>query len=188
MIASYCPKKSCLANMLSTIHSHPGVDSDSSEKKPEVILYYNSTKNGVDTLDRMVRTYSCKKMTRRWPVALFYNMIDVSAVNAYVIWQQTQNNSTSTISMKKRRAFLIQLGKEVAGIVSSVSTPTKRTSQPQSKNKGTAIDDQAPRAKKARCYLCERSKDRKCKQTCISCGNNVCQLHSQVICKQCNNV
>ena len=166
MIASYCPKKSCVVNMLSTMHSHPDVDSDSSEKKPEVILYYNSTKSGVDTLDRM----------------------DVSAVNAYVIWLQIQNNSTSTISMKKRRTFSIQLEKKLAGIVSSASTPTRRTSQPQSKSKGTAIDDQAPRAKKARCYLRERSKDRKCEQTCISCCNNVCQQHSHVICKQCNSV
>ena len=102
MIASYCPKKSCVVNMLSTMHSHPDADSDYSEKKPEVILHYNSTKSGVGTLDRMVQTYSCKRMTRRWPVALSYNMIDVSAVNAYVMWQQIQNNSTSTISMKKR--------------------------------------------------------------------------------------
>ena len=130
------------------MRSHRDIDSDSSEKKPEVILYYNSTKNGVDTLDRMVRTYSCKRMTRRWLVALFYNIIDVSAVNAYAIWQQIQNDSTSTISMKKRLTFLIQLGKEFAGIVGSVSTPTRRTSQPQSKREGTTIDNQATRANK----------------------------------------
>ena len=57
MIASYHPKKSCVVNMLSTMPSHPDVDSDFSEQKPEVILYYNSTNSGVDTLDRMVRTY-----------------------------------------------------------------------------------------------------------------------------------
>ena len=122
--------------MLSTMHSHPDVDSDSSKKKPEVILYYHSTKNEVDTLDRMIRTYSCKRMTRRWPVALFYNIIDVSAVNAYVMWQQIQNDSTSTISMKKRITFLIQFGKKLAGIVSSVSTPTRRTTSRKAKEKG----------------------------------------------------
>ena len=50
------------------------------KKKPEVILYYNSTKSGVETLDRMVKMYTFKRITRRWSVALFYNMIDVSAV------------------------------------------------------------------------------------------------------------
>ena len=72
--------------MFSTMHSFPEIASNSGEKKPEVILYYNSTKSGVDILDRMVRTYICKKITGRWSVALFYNMIDVSAVNAYIVW------------------------------------------------------------------------------------------------------
>ena len=65
MIASYCPKKGCVVNMLSTMHALPDISSTSCEKKPEVILYYNSTKSGVDILDRMVRTYTSKKMTRR---------------------------------------------------------------------------------------------------------------------------
>ena len=30
-------------------------------------------------------------MTCRWPVALFYNMIDVSAVIVYVVWQQLKS-------------------------------------------------------------------------------------------------
>ena len=33
-------------------------------------------------LDLVVRTYYCKGTNGRWPVALFYNMVDVSAVNA----------------------------------------------------------------------------------------------------------
>ena len=62
MIASYCPKKRCVVNMLSTMHALPDISSTSCEKKPEVILYYNSTKSGVDILDRMVWTKNDKKM------------------------------------------------------------------------------------------------------------------------------
>ena len=54
MIASYCPKKDGLVNMLSTTHSFSEVASNAAEKKPEVILYYNSTKSGIDILDRIV--------------------------------------------------------------------------------------------------------------------------------------
>ena len=85
MIASYCPQKEYVVNMFSTMHSLPEIASNSAEKKPKVILYYNSTKSGVDILNGTVRTYTCKRMTRRWSVALFYNMIDVSAVNAYIV-------------------------------------------------------------------------------------------------------
>ena len=187
MIASYCPQKDLVVNMLSTMHSLPEVASNAAEKKPEVILYYNSTKSGVDILDRMVRTYTCKRMTRRWPVALFYNMIDVSAVNAYILWQQLQGENNRTFSKKRSRKFLIGLGKELGGISSAPSTQKRHAIQPQSNRKRAAMENQAPKAKKARCYLCERSKDRKCRQTCIACNRNICQEHSQVICIQCNH-
>ena len=49
-IASYCPKKDCVVNMRSTMHSFAEIASNSAEKKPKVILYYNSTKSGVDIL------------------------------------------------------------------------------------------------------------------------------------------
>ncbi|KAM6915490.1 TATA box-binding protein-associated factor RNA polymerase I subunit B [Xenentodon cancila] len=49
-------------------------------------------------------------MTARWPVALFHNILDVSAFNAYVVWtaiDPTWNQGKSF----KRRLFLADLGK-----------------------------------------------------------------------------
>ena len=60
----------------------PEVVSNYAKNKTEAILYYNKTKSFVDTLDKMIRTCASKRITRRWPVALFDNMIDVSGVNA----------------------------------------------------------------------------------------------------------
>ena len=56
-----------------------------SEKKAEVIMYYNSTKAGVDTLDQLIHVYSTKQITHRWSKAIFYNMVDVSALNALIV-------------------------------------------------------------------------------------------------------
>ena len=47
------------------MHSQPEVDESLANKKTTVILFYNYTKSGVDKVDRMVRTYSCKRMTLR---------------------------------------------------------------------------------------------------------------------------
>ena len=55
-----------------------------SETKPEVIMYDNSAKGTVDTVDQLVRSYSTKRTTLRWPMAIFYNMVDVSALNALI--------------------------------------------------------------------------------------------------------
>ncbi|KAE8277658.1 hypothetical protein D5F01_LYC24345 [Larimichthys crocea] len=34
----------------------------------------------------VVGTYSCRRQTNRWPLALFHNLIDVSLYNAFVLW------------------------------------------------------------------------------------------------------
>ena len=85
-IVSYCPKKGKVVTLMSSMHSQGEIDVTSPKKKPAMILEYNATKGGVDTSDQMLRLYSTKRMTRRWPVAIFNNMLDVSALNAYIIW------------------------------------------------------------------------------------------------------
>ena len=65
-------------------------------------------------------------MTRRWPVALFYNMIDVSVINAYVVWQQLHDENNRIFSKKRRRKFLIRLEKELDGMSSALSMPKRR--------------------------------------------------------------
>lgn len=42
------------------------------DKKPTMILDYNSTKGAVDNLDQIVATYTCKRGTARWPVVLHF--------------------------------------------------------------------------------------------------------------------
>ena len=109
MIASYCPKKKCVVNMLSTMHNQREIES-TLDQKPSIILFYTKTQDGVDTLDRMVRSYSTNLMTRRWPSVIFLNMIDVSAINAFIIWQGI-NHENGNICMRQRRKFFISLGK-----------------------------------------------------------------------------
>ena len=52
----------------------------------------------------MVRSYSTKRMARRWPLVLFYNMIDVSAINAFIIWQGI-NHENGNICGGKEESF-----------------------------------------------------------------------------------
>ena len=125
----------------------------------------------------MVRTYGSKKMIRRWPVALFYNMIDISAVNAIVIWQQLQCKDESRYNKRKRKRILISLGKELGRLFTLLSATRKVTSQ-QNKGKRSAAQDQSPKEKK--------NKNQKCRQICATCKLNICQEHSQIICDGCN--
>ena len=53
--------------------------------KPETIKYYNKTKSGVDSMNKMLREYTVKRRRLRWPLAFFYNMFDVTGLECYVI-------------------------------------------------------------------------------------------------------
>ena len=68
-------------------------------------------------------------MTRRWPVALFYNMIDVNAINAYVVWQRLHDKNNRIFS-KKRRKFLIRFEKKLAGMSSALSMQKRHAIHP----------------------------------------------------------
>uniref|UniRef100_A0A669CW59 PiggyBac transposable element-derived protein domain-containing protein n=1 Tax=Oreochromis niloticus TaxID=8128 RepID=A0A669CW59_ORENI len=118
--------------------------------KPSMVLHYNRTKGGVDNLDKVVGTYSCRRKTSRWPVALFHNMVDVAAYNAFVLWREIHPDWMSG-KLNKRRLFLERLGKalvlptlearrrrgtrggrrEGEGEGEAVSTPDSRRDEPR---------------------------------------------------------
>ena len=60
----------------------------------------------------MIRTYSCKRQTKRWPVVMWYNLLDVAALNAFLIFS-TQNPEFEVGKTHKRRLFLRNLAKEL---------------------------------------------------------------------------
>ena len=85
-LVSYCPKKGNTVVLLNSLHSKPEITVEQPSKKPCRILEYNTSKCGGDRADQMLRMYSTKRMTRRWPMAIFYNMIDISALNAFILY------------------------------------------------------------------------------------------------------
>nr|XP_043898190.1 uncharacterized protein LOC122779681 [Solea senegalensis] len=108
-LVTYLPKKNKNVVLLSTLHTDGDV-SDREDRKPVIILDYNGNKGGVDNLDKVIGTYSCRRMTARWPLVIFHNIIDVSSYNAFVIWREI-NPTWMSRKQNKRRVFLEQLGK-----------------------------------------------------------------------------
>ena len=77
------------------------------KKKPETVEFYNKTKCDVDVADQMARQYSVKAGTRRWPVAVFYNILDLAGVNVFVLYKKRTGDKVS------RRDFLYKLAIEL---------------------------------------------------------------------------
>lgn len=82
-LASFVPKRNKSVLILSSMHHTPSIDPNT--QKPEITMFYNGTKGGVDMLDQICAIYSTSRRTQRWPMAIFYRMLDVSAANAYVV-------------------------------------------------------------------------------------------------------
>ena len=79
----------------------------SEKQKPEAIEFCNKTACEVDVADQMARHYSVKAGTCRWPVAVFYNILDLACINAFVLYE---NRTRDAIS---RRDFVFKLTTEL---------------------------------------------------------------------------
>ena len=103
-LVSYCPKKKKIVVLMSTMHKD-AVLSTREDKKPQMVLDYNATKGGVDNLDKVTATYSWRRMTACWPLVIFFNIINVSAYNGFVIWHEI-NQDWNAVKLNKRRMLL----------------------------------------------------------------------------------
>lgn len=138
--------------ILSTKHKSVEV-CDDAKKTPETVHYYNRTKVGVEALDRMLRQYSVRAATRRWPVSVFYNMLDIAAFNACVLYRGCVDTKMT------RRQFILELCKQLRR--EKVIPPT------------WIILPTMPK-KRATCGVKRRCSQNKTKKMCMLCQRTVC--------------
>ena len=106
-LVSFVPKKSKSVVVVSTMHHDDKIDDQTG--KPDIILYYNQTKEAVDKKEQMCHTYSIQRKTKRLPLAYFMNPLNLSGLNSYItyiIWNPQYCQKLS----HKRRQFLEDLG------------------------------------------------------------------------------
>lgn len=90
VLVSYIPKRGKNVLMLSSSHSGNGVVPEMNNK-PQLIMDYNMGKGAVDQLDENIAEFTCKRKTVRWPLLVWYNMLDVSAYNGYLLCKFDNN-------------------------------------------------------------------------------------------------
>ncbi|XP_041792004.1 piggyBac transposable element-derived protein 4-like [Chelmon rostratus] len=185
-LVSYCPKKRRNVLLMSTLHRDTAVSS-MEDKKPQIVLDYNKNKGGVDNLDKVTSVYSCKRMTARWPLVVFYNMLDVSAYNSFILWREI-NPTWNQGKCHKRRLFLEELGRELVTPLINRRQVLPRTPASASLvmevQQGAMTTAAAPPHKAApplpsparkRCRFCVG--DKKTSTTCHKCGVYICKRH-----------
>ncbi|XP_029910704.1 uncharacterized protein LOC115361474 [Myripristis murdjan] len=164
--------------ILSTVHTSVSI-TDGPKAKPESVIYYNNTKYGVEVLDQMARKYSVKASTRRWPVAVFYNILDLAGINAHILFKEC------TSSHIARRKFIQQLAEELRGQFMEEKRVHQLTQGPSQQRHQSP----QPTPKRRQCQIRRSCAQNKTNHTCCKCQKPVCGNctgRTEVTCVDCD--
>ena len=171
LLTVYKAKRSKNVYVLSSLHRSVSIDNQHSKMIPETVEFYNSTKYGVDIFDQMARYHSCKTGTRRWPMVVFFDIIDMAAINAWIIFCIISGESMP------RRQFMLKLISELCR--SSTDGPEVHLT-----TESPPIEENRKRRQcQYGCANKSTSGCEKCKKTC--CGKHSAQKVTLITCQKC---
>ena len=75
---------------------------------PTAIKVYNTYMGGVDLADARRKTYSCSRKSKKWWHRLFFFLVDLSVVNAYILACETPN-----VPKRSLKNFILELVEEL---------------------------------------------------------------------------
>ncbi|XP_013006050.2 piggyBac transposable element-derived protein 4 isoform X2 [Cavia porcellus] len=189
-LASYMAKKNKVVLLMSTLHHDGSIDKDTStQMKPEIETFYNKTKGGVDVVDELCSNYDVTRNTKRWPMIVFYSILNMSGINSFIVYKE---NNKCKIS---RRNFLRGLGLEL--IREQLQQKKDKMFLPKELRKTDLMELASEQAgatsqrltraveKPKRCHLCPKKKDRKTKHVCYQCKGYLCMEHAVLVCEDC---
>lgn len=190
-LLSYCPasskqKKTVL--LLSTMH--PEGDKPNSTVLPEIVDFYNRTKGGVDTFDQLAHRYTVARKSRRWPLRMFYNLLDIVGINSNILHKGS--NTPEKEFMPNRRSFLKKLAQDLVTPLMRERLEIRSLPLELRVVIGRILNikledtnpDQRP-SSSGRCTFCERKKDRKSRVMCNKCKKFICLNHQTKVCPEC---
>lgn len=188
ILASFSERKSQNLLVISTMHDSGSVNFET--QKPDAVEFYDMTKSGVSSMEKMCCTFTTKRSTSRWSMRCFYAMLDITGLNSYVLYylrggECSRANFLKTVAFDlaeahiKRRAANLKISRrirmEVGFMFPSIIVPPQANSSDESMHK------------KMRCAMCDRKKDRKTYHKCDTCGMPICKDHEDIrrLCLNC---
>jgi hypothetical protein len=168
------PSKKVLA--LSSKHKSVKI-ANNDKRIPESISFYNKTKFGVDILDQMARKYTVKAGSRRWPLQVFYNILDLAAINAWILYKETTGTTIT------RKDFLFQLAEELATeYIHERNVTSIQSLELQVPHTST---DTSVRHKACQIGYCHLNRANGVCRQCKKCVCGKCTLEVYRVCKKC---
>jgi len=77
-------------------------------KCPALVIEYNRFMGGVDLLDSLIGRHKITMRTKKWYMRLFYHMLDMTIINAWLLYKRVQKENGNNAPMKLK-AFRIDI-------------------------------------------------------------------------------
>ena len=106
-------KKGKAVVLLSTQHYLPSIDTATPARKPEIIRFYNETKGAVDSFDQKIEKFTCRRQTNRWTYNTFMFMLDVAALNAFILCMLRNSAQMRVDESRRRRKSIEEFAKSL---------------------------------------------------------------------------
>lgn len=87
---------------------------------PRVVQVYNRHMGGVDLLDSIIGRYRITMRSKKWYFKLFYHFLDMSLVNAWLLYRRARENKNTIPLAKFRQEVAVALCQ-----TGTLSTPTR---------------------------------------------------------------
>ncbi|CAK1592576.1 unnamed protein product [Parnassius mnemosyne] len=186
-LCSWVPKKNRAVILISSMHHDDQVDQNTI--KPEIILYYNSTKGGVDEADKKCSIYSCSRRTRRWTMVLLFRVLDLSGMNAYILYNMYQSKQVERGDFLKELARSLVVPHMQRRVVNTKLPRELRSTIARILGKDMVTEDvQTPpvsQGTRRACRICPTKKHRMTIYVCVGCSKPVCLQCSRPLCADC---
>ena len=175
--------------VMTTVHNSFSTVED---EKTEAHMYYNASKGGVDAFDRMCAESSTSRKTRRWPLCVFYGLINIATNNSWIIYassdldqRSTRSDYTHDLAYHLARPWALHRYRDNGRYFSRFLRDSMKTV--------FNIEEEVPEMpgrilseNRKRCTFCTRN-TWSGKTVCNGerCGKNVCNDHSVILCPNC---
>ena len=188
-------KKNKVVCVLTTVHNK---FTYVEKMKTEAHMFYNASKGGVDAFDKMCADTSVSRKTNRWPMCVFYGIINLIVSNSWIIYKSRPGNrNTEKYDFLQDMAYNLARPHALARYQRSMYLPRAlqvslkehfnldellNEPEPDEPRLGRILSD-----KRQRCKFCHSTSRFSGRIQCnvSNCRKSVCNDHSAIICKDC---
>lgn len=83
-------------------------------EQPYSVAVYNKHMGGVDLMDSLVGLYRHNIRNKKWYMRIFYHMLNVAVINAWILWRKSEMDVLDLLEFKSRVATGLIFSGEVA--------------------------------------------------------------------------